>query len=148
MSKANCKQKFTSVAIHIYPIKITTTWNALLNELICRRTVDSLKTWNRSWINRCVSPTVSSNIPCVTAHTIPKVARSRFTECSKTCDLQPALHSEIRGAQGVLPSVGWRERPVNWIYRRCAIVRSWLWSTATRSSPLGYFSKLLQVVDN
>ena len=29
-----------------------------------------------------------------------------------------------------------------------AIVRSWLWSTATRSSPLCYFSRLLQVVDN
>ena len=29
-----------------------------------------------------------------------------------------------------------------------SIVRIWLWSTATRSSPLGYFSKLLQVVDN
>ena len=29
-----------------------------------------------------------------------------------------------------------------------AIVRSWLWSTATRSSPFGYFSILLQVVDN
>ena len=31
---------------------------------------------------------------------IPKVARSRFTECSKSCDLQPALHLAIRGAQG------------------------------------------------
>ena len=29
-----------------------------------------------------------------------------------------------------------------------AIVRRWLWSTASRSSPLGYFSRLLQVVDN
>ena len=29
-----------------------------------------------------------------------------------------------------------------------AIVRSWLWLTATRSSPLGCFSTLLQVVDN
>ena len=29
-----------------------------------------------------------------------------------------------------------------------AIVRSWLWLTATRSSPLGCFSRLLQVVDN
>ena len=28
------------------------------------------------------------------------------------------------------------------------IVRIWLWSTATRSSPLGYFGRLLQVVDN
>ena len=29
-----------------------------------------------------------------------------------------------------------------------AIVRSSLWSTATRSFPFGYFSRLLQVVDN
>ena len=29
-----------------------------------------------------------------------------------------------------------------------AIVRSWLWSTATRNSTLGYFSRLLQVVYN
>ena len=29
-----------------------------------------------------------------------------------------------------------------------AIVRSWLWSTETRSSPLGCLSILLQVVDN
>ena len=29
-----------------------------------------------------------------------------------------------------------------------AIVHSWLWLTATRSSPLGYISRLLQVVDN
>ena len=29
-----------------------------------------------------------------------------------------------------------------------AIVSSWLWSTETRSSSLGYFSRLLQVVDN
>ena len=29
-----------------------------------------------------------------------------------------------------------------------AIIRCWLWSTATRSSILGYFSRLLQVVDN
>ena len=29
-----------------------------------------------------------------------------------------------------------------------AIVRGWLWSTATRSSLLGYICKLLQVVDN
>ena len=29
-----------------------------------------------------------------------------------------------------------------------AIVHSWLWLTATRSSPLCYFSKLQRVVDN
>ena len=29
-----------------------------------------------------------------------------------------------------------------------AIVRSWLWSTAAKSSPLGYFSRLVQVVNN
>ena len=29
-----------------------------------------------------------------------------------------------------------------------AIIGSWLWLTATRGSPLGYFSRLVQVVDN
>ena len=48
---------------------------------------------------------------------VPKVARSRLTQCSKSCDLQPALRCAIRGAQGVLPCVGWGVRPVNWIYR-------------------------------
>ena len=33
--------------------------------------------------------------------------RSRPTECSKSCDLQPAMHCAICGAQGVLPCVGW-----------------------------------------
>ena len=52
-----------------------------------------------------------------------------------------------RGAQGVQPMrVG--VPPVIWIYVPDAIVRRLLCSTATRSSPLGYFSRLLQVVDN
>ena len=46
-----------------------------------------------------------------------EVARSRLTQCSKSCDLQPALQCAIRGAQGVLLCVGWGVRPVNWIYR-------------------------------
>ena len=29
----------------------------------------------------------------------------------------PALQCAIRGAQGVLPCLGWRVRPVKWIYR-------------------------------
>ena len=41
---------------------------------------------------------------------VPKVAHSRLTECSKSCDLQPALHCAIRGAQGGLPCVGWGVR--------------------------------------
>ena len=36
-----------------------------------------------------------------------EVARSRLTQCSKSCDLQPTLQCAIRGAQGVLPCVGW-----------------------------------------
>ena len=47
----------------------------------------------------------------------PNVARSRLTECSKYCNLQPALHCAIRGAQAVLLCVGGGVRPVNWIYR-------------------------------
>ena len=46
-----------------------------------------------------------------------QVAGSRLTQRSKSCDLQPALQCAIRGAQGVLPCVGWGGRPVNWIYR-------------------------------
>ena len=46
-----------------------------------------------------------------------EVARSRLTQCSKSCDLQPALQCAIHGAQGVLPCVGWVVPPVNWIYR-------------------------------
>ena len=41
-----------------------------------------------------------------------EVARSRLTQCSKYCDLQLALQCAIRGAQGVLPCVGWGVRPV------------------------------------
>ena len=48
-----------------------------------------------------------------------KVARSHLSQCSKSCDLQPALNCAIRRAQGVLPCVGWGVRPVNWIYRLC-----------------------------
>ena len=60
-------------------------------------------------------------IPSVAAQAVrwphvPKVARSHLSQCSKSCDLQPALNCAVRGAQGVLPCVGWGVRPVNWIY--------------------------------
>ena len=81
---------------------------------------------------------------------IPKVARSRLTQCSKSCDLQPSPHCsvqyvELRGycpvyGEGCDQSIGSTVSD--------AIVRSWLWLTATKSSPFGYFSKLLQVADN
>ena len=73
-----------------------------------------------------------------------KVARSN-PGCGRCCtDLYYA-----RDTQGVLlMRVGFGP-VVNWISTVSdAIVLSWLWSTATRSSPLGYFSRLLQVVDN
>ena len=44
---------------------------------------------------------------------IPKVARSRLTECSKSCDLQPALHCAIREAQWVLHALCRVERATN-----------------------------------
>ena len=35
-----------------------------------------------------------------------------------SCELQPSLHCSVqRGAQGVLPCIGWGVQPVNWIYR-------------------------------
>ena len=61
-------------------------------------------------------------------------------ECSKSCDLQPALHYAIRRAQGVRPCVecGCDQSIGSTVSD--AIVRSLLWAIATRSSPLGYFS--------
>ena len=79
---------------------------------------------------------------------IPKVARSRLTESSKSCDLQPVLHCAIRLAQGVLPCVRWGCDQSIGSTVSDAIIHSWFWSTATRSCPLGYFNNLLQVVDN
>ena len=53
-----------------------------------------------------------------------EVANSRLTQCSKSCDLQPALQCAIRGAQGVLPCVEWGVQPVNGSTVSDAIVRS------------------------
>ena len=53
-----------------------------------------------------------------------------------------------RSAQGVLPMrVGGCDQSIGSTVSD-AIVRSWLWLTATRSSPVGCFGTLLQVVDN
>ena len=52
-----------------------------------------------------------------------------------------------RGAQGVLPMrVEGASSQLDLVSD--AIVRSWLWLTATRSSPVGCFSALLKVVYN
>ena len=42
-AKLIVKHLNTSVAQHFYPIKITTTWNALPNEVVTSRTVNSFK---------------------------------------------------------------------------------------------------------
>ena len=44
MNNTNWKFCCTSVAQHFYLIKITTTWNALPNEMVNSRTVNSFKT--------------------------------------------------------------------------------------------------------
>ena len=52
-----------------------------------------------------------------------------------------------RGAQGIVPMrVGAATNQLDLVSD--AIVPNWLWSTVTRSSPLGYFGRLLHVVDN
>ena len=74
---------------------------------------------------------------------IPKVARSRLTQCSKSCDLQPIPHCSVhavRGAQGALPMrVGGAASQLD-LPALTPLSVAALWSTATRSSPLGYFS--------
>ena len=80
---------------------------------------------------------------------IRKVARSKLTQCSKSCDLQPALQCAICGAQGgtALCRVGGATSQLD-LPSLTQLYIAGCGFTATRSSPLGYFSKLLQVVDN
>ena len=56
----------TSVAQHFYPIKIFTTWNALPNELVTSRTVNSLKnSLDKHWAeNTQISELTGSNHRC------------------------------------------------------------------------------------
>ena len=66
---------------------------------------------------------------------IPAVAElHRFILCTRS------LGGTVREGGGCDQSIGSTVSD--------AIVRSWLWSPATRSPTLGYFSKLLQLVDN
>ena len=75
-------------------------------------------------------------------HVWASVAEARLEICSLH------LHRAIRGDQGVLPMIVWGCDQSIGSTGSDTIVHSWLWLTATRSSPLGCFSTLLQVVYN
>ena len=68
------------------------------------------------------------------------VARSRPAEVALIYTMHVALRSTAHEGGGCDQSIE------SIVYD--AIVLSWLWLTATRSSPLGCFSALLLVVDN
>ena len=62
-AKLIVKHFYTSVAQHFYPIKITTTWNALPNEDVSSRTVNSFKnSLDKYWLeNLQMSELTGSN---------------------------------------------------------------------------------------
>ena len=60
-------------------------------------------------------------------------------------DLYYALGPRRSG--GTVHEGGWCDQSIGSTVSG-AIVHSWLWSTPTRKSPLGYFTGLLEVVDN
>ena len=68
------------------------------------------------------------------------VARSIPAEVAPIFTMHEALKGTLHEGGGCYQSIGSSVSD--------AMVRSWLLLTATRSSPLGYFSTLLQVVDN
>ena len=74
-------------------------------------------------------------------HVRGSLSAASLVICSQHCTVQ---YVELRG---YCPVQGGRCDKSIGSTVSDAIVRSWFWSTAT-SSPLGYFSKLLQVVDN
>ena len=76
---------------------------------------------------------------------IGNVVASHAEGCRVDYRLRLQRYIYARGTQAVLPMrVGQSIGSIVFD----DIVRSWLWSSATRSSPLGYFNRLLQVVDN
>ena len=106
---------------------------------------DFMKTFNEhtSSFDLSVHKTIPSVVTlAVRWPSIPKVALSRPTGCSKSCDLWPALPpckwssgcTALCRVEGNDQSIGSTVSAV--------IVRSLLWSTATGSSPFGYFSSI------
>ena len=79
---------------------------------------------------------------------IGKVVASHAEGCKVAgsdpgCGWAAPIYTMHEALRGYWPW-GWGVRPVNLISD--AIVRSWLWSTATRCSQFGYFNRFLQVV--
>ena len=78
--------------------------------------------------------------------------RSRFYVSLAAAGLAicaPHLYRAIRRAMVLLPCVyGGRNGQSIETTVSDVVVRNWLWSSVTGSSPLGYFDRLLQVVDN
>ena len=72
------------------------------------------------------------------SHVRGSLSAASLVICCRHCTVQ---NMELRGYCPVCDQSIWSSVSD-------AIVSSWLWSTATRSSPLGYFSKLPQVVNN
>ena len=70
----------------------------------------------------------------------PVDARSSSGWCNKSCDLQAALTPyNTWSSGGTAHDGGGCDQSIGSTFSD-VIVRSWLWSTATRSSLLGYFS--------
>ena len=70
---------------------------------------------------------------------IPVDERSSPGWCNKSCNLSAALTScNTLSSGGTAQECGMCDQSIGSTVD--AIVRIWLWSTATRSSPLGYFS--------
>ena len=89
---------------------------------------------------------------CGNVHTlssrIGKVAASHAAVARSSNAEIALIYTMHVASQGVLPTrVGGCDQSILSTVSD-AIVCSWLWLTATRSSPLGCFSTLLQVVDN
>ena len=98
---------------------------------------ENLNCWRRNFLFSCY--TLSGRIgKVVTSHA--EVARAIRAEAALINTMHEALREYCPWGCGCDWSIGFTVSG--------AIIRRWLWSTATRSSPLGYFRRLLQVVDN
>ena len=85
-AKLTVKHFNTLVAQHFYPIKITTTWNALPNEVVSSRTVNSFKnSWDKHFAEN------------------PPNVRVYWLQSSTQCAIQMCTNKQWKWTQRFLP---------------------------------------------
>ena len=118
----------------------------LLKGMCCKILVSISVDFSKTWLQLPFSPWVAEQEYVGLAF---RWSRVRVTVSAASRDLWPtfALWNTWSSGDTAMCRAGGNGQSIGSTVSD-AIVRSWMWSTATGRSPLGCFSRLLQVVDN